>query len=170
MTHHALSLPDILGADSGADASYRHISKRVTPGEPLEVPGAVLKWYWINAEDRPIPEDVTRLARGYLSTNRLQARGPGFVLLHRCGADFYFLLVSTWRNSNELWETVYYKDSDAMPDFALFPRDGDHKPNWCVWELVPVWHEQQAWVRFLKSGRDENAVQFWLRDRFTGAA
>jgi len=24
-----------------------------------------------------------------------------------------------------------------------------HKPTLCVWELVPVWHEQQAWVRFL---------------------
>jgi hypothetical protein len=169
MTNNS-SFAERLGADSGVDAPYRHVSKRVTPGEPLELAGTVLKWYVINPEDRPIPEDLTRLARRYLATTQLEARGPGFVLLHRCGADFYFLLVSTWRNSNELWETVYYKNGESMPDFELFPRDGEHKPNWCVWELVPVWHEQQAWVRFLKSTRDDSAVQVWLSDRFAGTA
>jgi len=76
-------------------------------------------------------------------------------VLHRCGKDFYFLLVSTWRHSNEIWETVFYKNGDAMPDFAPFPRDGAHKPCFCVWELAPVWHEKEAWTRFLTSARDE---------------
>ena len=103
-------------------------------------------------------------------TTCLDASGMGFVVLHRCGADFYFLIVCTWRNSNEIWQTVFYKDSDAMPDFALFPRDGVHKPTLCVWELVPVWHEQQAWARFLISSRDEGAAQVWLHDCFAGPA
>ncbi len=51
-----------------------------------------------------------------------------------------------------------------MADFALFPREKTHKPTFCVWELAPVWHEQQAWVRFLKSARDEAAAQAWLGD------
>jgi hypothetical protein len=75
------------------------------------------------------------------------------VVLHRCGNDFYFLIVCTWRNSNELWQTVFYKDGDGMVDFAPFPREGAHKPTLCVWELVPVIHEQQTWVRFLGSTR-----------------
>jgi hypothetical protein len=163
-------LARILETASGIDTGYRHAPKRVTPGEPLELPGAVLKWYGLHPEDRPVPEEVTRLARARLSTAPLEARGLGFVLLHRCGEAFYFLIVCTWRNSNELWETVFYKDGDAMADFELFPRDGAHKPTFCVWELVPVWHEQQAWVRFLVSSRDEAAAEAWLGDRFAGPA
>jgi hypothetical protein len=69
-----------------------------------------------------------------------------------------------------MWQTVFYKDGDAMAEFALFPRDGAHKPTLCVWELVPVRHEQQAWTRFLASARDEAAARAWLGDRFAGAA
>jgi hypothetical protein len=163
--------PDrVLETISGIGEGYRHAPKHVTPGEPLEPSGAILKWYGLHAVDRPIPDDLTRLARRVVMTTQLEAKGLGFVILHRCGNDFYFLIVCTWRNSNELWETVFYKDGDAMPDFAPFPRDGAHKPAFCVWELVPVWHEQQAWVRFLQSARDEAAAERWLRDRTSGAA
>src|SRR3546814_4391337 len=49
-----------------------------------------------------------------------------FVILHRCGADFYFLLVSVWRGSNELWEAVWYQHGD-MPAFA--PFDSAYPPD-----------------------------------------
>lgn len=166
-------LAEILATNPGIDAAYRHYPKRVTPGAPLEglaERGSLLKWYGLHADDRPIPDEVTWLARARLTTAPLEARGLGFVLLHRCGQDFYFLIVCTWRNSNELWETVFYKDGDASPDFALFPRDGEHKPAFCVWELVPVWHEQGAWARFLESARDEGAARVWLKDLFAGPA
>ena len=58
----------------------------------------------------------------------------------------------------------------AMADFAPFPRDGTHKPTFCVWELAPVWHEKEAWERFLKSARDEIAAQAWLGDCHAGNA
>jgi hypothetical protein len=96
--------------------------------------------------------------------------GLGFVILHRCGADFYFLIVCSWRNENELWSTVFYKNDEAMPAFAAWPRDGSHKPAFCVWELAPVWHEQQAWVRFLRTARDAQAGGAWLADRAAGEA
>jgi hypothetical protein len=89
------------------------------------------------------------------------------VILHRCGEDFYFLLVSSWRGNNELWETVLYRDG-SMSGFAPFPRDGEHKPTFCVWELAPVWHEQQAWSRFLRSERGEADAEAWLADRLAG--
>ena len=140
----------------------------MTPGEPIEPTGAVLKWYAINYEDHPVPDEVTRLARAYLMNTPLEARGLCFVLLHHCNKDFYFLIVCTWRGINEVWETVFYKDGDAMADFALFPRDGQHKGMLCVWELVPVWHEKQAWVSFLNSSRDEAAAKVWLNDCLVG--
>ena len=84
--------------------------------------------------------------------------------------EFYFLLLSTWRNDNELWETVLYKNGAAMDDFALFPREGSHKPTFCVWELAAVWHEKSAWERFLQSARDETAAQVWLGDQYSGPA
>lgn len=152
------------------DPNYRHAPKQVTPGQPLALPEALLKWYGLHAGDRPVPDAVARLARAHLTKTPLEAKGPGFVILHRCGEDFYFLIVCTWRNSNELWETVFYKDGEAMAAFAPFPRDGAHKPALCVWELVPVWHEKQAWVRFLVSPRDEAATEQWLLDRFAGEA
>jgi len=163
-------LASILASDSGVEAGYQHIAKHVTAGEPLEVPGALLKWYAVHPADRPVPAAITQLARDYLRDTPLAARGLGFVVLHRCGNDFYFLIVCTWRNSNEVWQTVFYKDGPAMAGFAPFPREGEHKPTLCVWELVPVWHEKHSWVRFLQSPRDEAAAEVWLNDRYTGEA
>ena len=80
------------------------------------------------------------------------------------------MMACTWRNSNELWETVFYKDGDAMQRFEIFPREAAHKPVFCVWELIPVCHEQQAWRRFLASARDVRAAQAWLHDVYTGVA
>jgi hypothetical protein len=162
---------DLLDSDSGIDTGYRHRSKGVAAGEPLELDGTLLKWYDLGSADQPVAGEISRMARAYLSKTPLEARGMGFVVLHRCGgAGFYFLIVSTWRNNNEIWESVFYKDGDAMVDFAPFARDGAHKPTFCVWELVPVWHEQQAWVRFLESARDEPAAARWLADCYTGPA
>ena len=55
-----------------------------------------------------------------------------------------------------------------MPGFALFPREHRHKGAYCVWELGPVWHEKEAWVRFLNSQRDDAAERVYLEDRFAG--
>lgn len=170
MTPKRTDISRIIETDSGVDARYLHKSKKVVPRDPLILSGAVLKWYEVHPENQPIPDDIAQTAHNYLTGNLLAARGLGFVILHRCGDSFYFLIVCTWRNSNELWETVFYKDGDAMKDFAPFPRDGDHKPTLCVWELVPVWHEQQAWMRFLTSPRNEAAGQMWIGDCFAGSA
>jgi hypothetical protein len=84
-------------------------------------------------------------------------RGSGFVVHHLCGDSFFYLVVNTWRHSNELWETVYYKDGSDFPSLEQAPREGLHKPGFCVWELGAVHHEQQAWQRYLRSPRDAAA-------------
>jgi hypothetical protein len=163
-------LAAILKEDLGVNQSYEHAPKRVTPGSPIETNGAVLKWYAVHQDDRPVPEEIDRFAREYLARNPIEAKGLGFVILHRCGNDFYFLIVSSWRGNNEVWETVFYKDGERMADFALWPRDGMHKPTFCVWELAAVWHETKSWERFLTSARDEAAAHAWLRDVYAGPA
>ena len=163
-------LTTILKNDLGVSAQYEHTAKQVTPGDPIETSGALLKWYALHPQDQPVPNEIDRLARSYLSRHALEASGLGFVILHRCGNDFYFLIVNTWRGNNEVWETVFYKDGEAMSEFALWPRDKMHKPTFCVWELVPVWHEKESWERFLKTSRDEQAARIWLNDRYSGAA
>jgi len=160
----------IVETDLEIPAGYEHRSKWVTPGAVIEPPGATLKWYVLNSQRQPVPENIVSLARARVTATPLEARGLGFVILHRCEEDFYFLIVCTWRNSNELWQTVLYKDGEAMLSFESFPREAAHKPTFCVWELVPVWHEQHAWLRFLASVRDVPAAQAWLDDVYGGPA
>ena len=97
---------------------YEHYSKHVHPAPSIALPDAVLKWYDIAPPDAPVPSDIRALAESNLRdasrAGELGLDGDlGFVILHRCGESFYFLLVATWRNDNELWETVWAKDGDA---------------------------------------------------------
>jgi hypothetical protein len=160
----------VLETDSRIGADYQHRPKLVTTGPSIEPPGAVLKWYDVYRDAAPIPDSVTQLARARLTVAPLEARGLGFVVLHRCESDFYFLIVCTWRNCNELWQTVFYKEGQGMRDFQIFLRDGAHKPMLCVWELVPVQHERHAWLRFLDSARDAPAALTWLNELYAGPA
>lgn len=156
------------------ESTYTQRSKLIQPRPPIEVEGARLKWYNVAPADQPVAAEIEAMGRAYLIAEGKAARltfddDLGFVVLHRCGESFYFLLVSTWRGSNELWESVYAKPTAAATDFSVWPREGRHVPTFCVWELGAVWHEQQAWVRFLQSSRDETAVADYMKDQFSGA-
>ena len=59
---------------------------------------ALLKWYDIAPQETPVPLAIRALARRCLRDASKAGTlgvedGLGFVILHRCGADFYFLLV-----------------------------------------------------------------------------
>ena len=149
------------------DPAYRHAEKLIRPGRYVTVGEAALKWYEIAPPEAPVPPAIRELARDDLEA--AAASGTldlgddlGFVILHRCGPGFYFLIVSTWRNDNELWETVRAKESDREPWFRPWPAEGTHRPTYCVWELGVVWHEQGAWSRYLRSRRDEGALLAYL--------
>jgi hypothetical protein len=133
----------------------------------------VLKWYDIAPWEEPVPPDLRVLARGTLhaaaDAGEIELdEDLGFVLLHRCGAGFYFLIVCTWRNENELWSTVWAKDGEDEHAFRPWLVEGPHRPTFCVWELGAVWHEQQAWSRFLRTERGEAERRAYLRDTFAG--
>ena len=158
----------------GVRPDYQHISKLVRPEARLTLEEVLLKWYDIAPSEAPVPLAVRALARRNLrdgaKSGKLALSGEfGFVILHRCGESFYFLLACTWRNDNELWETVWAKDGDEAFSFRPWSIEGTHRPTYCVWELGAVWHEQQAWSRYLRTSRDAAARQIYLRDSFAGA-
>jgi hypothetical protein len=160
-------------AQASVAAEYRHLDKFARSEPSLALGDTVLKWYDVALDDAPVPLAIRALARRSLRDacrgDELGALGElGFVILHRCGEDFYFLLVCTWRNENELWETVWAKNGDADVLFRPWPTDGVHRPTFCVWELGAVVHEREAWTRYLLSPRDEGAKHAYLRDCYTG--
>lgn len=166
------SLDDLSAVNSVA-AAYQHRDKWIDPQPALLLPGSRLKWYDLAAHETPVPGEVRERARVFLqqqtATGALAIGGElGFATLHRCGASFYFLLVSTWRNENELWESVYALDG-ADAEFRPFLFSGTHRGTFCVWELGVVWHEQQAWRRYLRSARRVVDRHAWLGDQFEGA-
>ncbi|MFL6136665.1 MAG: hypothetical protein ACJ74O_02565 [Frankiaceae bacterium] len=163
-----------LAAVRNVPDDYRHYAKLVTPGDDLVLQAAHLKWYEVRRAEAEIDEGVREQARDFVraenEAGRLDIDGElGFAVLHRCGAGetFYFLLVCTWRNANEMWESVYGMDTKEGGPFRLVPQ-GDHLEVMCVWELGAVLHEQQAWSRYLYSARDEQAKLDYLADRFSG--
>ena len=148
--------------------NYVHRDKFASPREAIAAGDSQLKWSNIAPADAPVPKEIEELARDYLTDVRI-AGDLGFVILHRCGEAFYFLLVSTWRNENELWESVYAKANAGAPNFTPFTVETAHRGTFCVWELGIVWHEQQAWKRFLTSKRATEDVTRYLNDRFEGS-
>lgn len=152
---------------------YKHSSKLIRPGPSLALGDSVLKWYDIAPAEAPVPREILELARGDLrdasKSEALELSGDiGFVILHRCGRSFYFLILATWRNDNELWQTVWAKDGDEELGFRPWVVGGTHRPTFCVWDLGAVWHEQQAWSRYLRSRRDEAARRAYLRSSYEG--
>lgn len=166
------TIPD-LSALGVITPSYQHYEKVATPGAGLSLPGAYLKWYEIRRPDVEMPLALIEESRAFLQAEaaggRLRLNNQlGFVELHHCGS-VAFLLVFTWNNDNEMWLTVYIKDlvnDSALQIFEV--ADGCHRTICCVWELAPVWHERQAWARYLRSARDAEAKYTYLADHFSG--
>jgi hypothetical protein len=150
-----------------------HVEKLARPEPSLALEGTTLKWYDVAPEDAPVPLATRAIARRCLrDASRAGELGDlgelGFAVLHRCGEDFFFLLVCTWRYGNELWETVWAKDGERDALFCPSPAGGAHRPTFCVWELGVVCHEREAWARYLESTRDEAARNAYLGDGYSG--
>jgi len=151
---------------------YKHYTKVIAPAGELVLPQALLKWYHIGFDGKPIPSDLDEAARAFLVSeteagNLALDNELGFVLLHDCG-DVVYLLIGAWRGSQELWETAYVMDTFNGTDFALV-ESGSHRPTFCVWEMGAVWHETQAWSRYLYSPRGYSDRDTWLADRYSGS-
>jgi hypothetical protein len=152
---------------------YEYYEKQVTPGEGLRLPNAYLKWYDLYPADAPITPQQAAETRAFLRAEiegeKLKLDGDlGFVILHRAGS-YLLLLVTTWRNTNEMWESIYTKDLTKPEGYQRLEFESRHVGTYCVWELGIVWHERNAWVRFLSSKRDNDAKMEYASDLFAGS-
>ena len=163
---------------NGVPSTYVHYAKRTVPCAPLGIGGAMLKFYHLEKPGEPVPPALSGAARGWLREGvgtLLEPGDCGFVILHRCGADFHFLLPAIWRGANEAWEAVAYHHGD-MAGFARFDPAypapaadaAPPRPTFCVWELAIVAHEALAWSRLLRSDRGESALAQWRGDMLDG--
>jgi hypothetical protein len=136
------------------------------------LPDAYLKWYQLCREDRIIDPAHDAEARAFLAEDVAAGRLPisgdlGFVIHHLSGEHIHLLLVCTWRDNNEMWETTYLKDAGHDGPFSLMPQT-THRGVMCVWEFRAVAHEHQAWMRYLCSKRDAAAKRAYAESQFTG--
>jgi hypothetical protein len=164
-------LPD-LTKFGNIPSDYVHTPKVAEPGEDIALPDGYLKWYDVRPEQAVIPDEVRAEARQFLQAEseagRLKLDGDlGFVVFHLCGESFYFLIVLTWRNQNEMWESLYGQDVKQGGGFQMIPQ-GTHLEVICVWELGAVLHERHAWTEYLMSARKEEDKLAYLESRFTG--
>lgn len=158
----------------GIVAGYCHHDRLVTPGEDHHRPGLRLKWYDVRIVGTDVPAEIARTARDTVAdithTAGMDAAGAagdtlGLVVLH-VSDPITYLIIGTWRGNQELWTSTLVREI-AGGAFAAVPT-GAHSPNMCVWEMGPVWHERQAWVRYLRSPRDDAARDTFLADRLDG--
>jgi hypothetical protein len=160
-----------LSSVGNIDEIYHHYDCVVAPNRPLELPGAVLKWYEVRPPQLIIPLSLIRETRQFLereaSAGRLDlGNGLGFVLLHYT-EKFIYLVVCPWKDANEIWETQYIRENRQSAEFRKINLGVDG-PTLCLWELAPVWHEREAWAQYLRSQRDEAAKRTYLSDQCSG--
>ena len=152
---------------------YQHRSKDAVPRGAQTCGRAVLKIYDLAEPAHPISDDTRSKAQTAVEglATTLATDIAGFVILHQCSASFCFLLISTWRGNNEMWQSVLYLD-DPSAAFAPFdpayPDAGALRPTFCVWELGIVAHEALAWQTYLYSGRAGADLAQWQSNCFGG--
>src|SRR5262245_6349895 len=102
---------------------YLYYEKLIRPGEDLSLPSAYLKWYDLYPPDAEITREQVDETRAFLvaevEAGRLKLEGElGFVILHRAG-PVLLLLLTTWRNTNEMWETTFAKAVGEAEPYKL---------------------------------------------------
>lgn len=148
---------------------YVHVRKEMRAAAPLVAPGIFSKWYLVYPPDRPFTASEVQAAQSFLlsevESGRLRVRNEiGFTVQHRC-AEVDIFYVCSWRENNELWETLYTLPTGGT--YRLAQRDNT-TGTYCVWVIPAVTHEQRAWLTYLRSSRDGAARRRYCDDQATG--
>ncbi|OKI20644.1 hypothetical protein [Streptomyces sp. CB03911] len=120
---------------------------------PIEVGGRRFKRYHVSADPAGVAPEVERAAYAVLPELLPEPDGTpsaGFLVLHRGGDTGAYLNAYTW-----VWDNVLHFGGAAAGQPVLDCPDLDpthfrvQTRPWigCVWELPPVTHEREAWVR-----------------------
>jgi hypothetical protein len=129
--------------------------KLLTVPPPIEVGGRYVKRYHVTDDPDGMASDVQDAAYRILPTLLPDPDGTPpatFVVLHRGGDSGAYLNVYSW-----VWDNVlHFRGAAAgQPVLGCPDRDPTHfvptGQPWigCVWELPPIQHERDAWVRHL---------------------
>ncbi|HEY1627546.1 MAG TPA: hypothetical protein VGG16_27520 [Streptosporangiaceae bacterium] len=129
--------------------------KTLTSQPLIEAAGHRFKRYDITSDVAPVTADIERAAIGILPDLLPEPDGTppaGFVVLHRGGDGAAYLNAYTW-----VWDNVLHMRGAAAAQPELGCPDGnpahfmvlDRPWIGCVWELPPIQHERNAWVRHM---------------------
>ncbi|MFH9549984.1 hypothetical protein ACIBAH_18885 [Streptomyces sp. NPDC051445] len=133
--------------------------KLLTVLPPIEVAGRHIKRYHVTADPAGIAPEVQQAAYAILPELLPAPDGTPpatFVVLHRGGDDGAYLNAYSW-----VWDNVLHFRGAAAGQPVLGCPDDDpshfvrtDRP-WigCVWELAPILHERDAWVRHVLARR-----------------
>ncbi|GAB3138894.1 hypothetical protein [Microbispora hainanensis] len=120
---------------------------------PIEVSGYHVKRYHVTADPAGIAPEVEKAAYAVLPELLPEPDGTppaAFVVLHRGGDDGAYLNTYTWTWDNALHCGIAVA---GQPVLGCPDRDSTHFVRLerpligCVWELSPILHERDAWVR-----------------------
>jgi hypothetical protein len=119
-----------------------------------------------------VPPGAEAAGRAHVAAEAAAGRielghGLGFVVFHSSDTTAY-LIVGTWYQTQELWQSLFVRDLAGDVGYRRV-HPGFDWSTVCVWELAPVWHERQAWVRYLFSERDAAAKRVYLDDQMAGS-
>jgi hypothetical protein len=122
---------------------------------PIQAGGRHYKRYYVTSASAGITGAVEQAALGVLEELLPETDGTppaGFVVLHRGGDGAAYVNAYTW-----VWDNVLHMRGAAAAQSELGCPDEDpthfialDRP-WigCVWELPPIQHERDAWVRHM---------------------
>ncbi|MFI9587596.1 hypothetical protein ACIHCQ_38630 [Streptomyces sp. NPDC052236] len=140
---------------------------------PIEVGGRSVKRYHVTADPAGIDPAIEKAA--YAILPELLPPEPDstpaatFVVLHRGGDDGAYLNAYSW-----VWDNVLHFGCAVAGQPVLDCPDNDpthfirlDRP-WigCVWELPPIQHERDAWVRHILAP-DQPDLDGYLADSLT---
>lgn len=122
---------------------------------PITVRGYHVKRYHVTADPSGIDPEVEKAAYAALPGLLPEPDGTppaAFVVLHRGGDDGAYINTYTW-----VWDNaLHYANAVAgQPVLGCPDRDPTHFVRLerpligCVWELPPILHERDAWVRHI---------------------
>lgn len=148
-----------------------YVQKLVWRSDDLELRDSWLKWYEIGPEGvdlAAVSAECRTLVTTLETTGELDVQGcPGFVEVHYC-SEVVFLIVMTWTNENELWQSVWVREHGDIAFERTVREHKGHRPMLCVWELMPVSHERDAWVGYLRSRRSSADLAAYRASTFEG--
>ncbi|WP_069773336.1 hypothetical protein [Streptomyces sp. LUP30] len=151
------------------------VEKPLTVLPPMELAGRWIKRYHVTADPAGIAPEVEQAAYAILPDLLPEPDGTPpatFVVLHRGGDDGAYLNAYSW-----VWDNVLHFGGAAAGQPVL--GCPDHDPThfvttdrpWigCVWELPPILHERDAWVRHMldRPASEAPDLEAYLADSLT---